>query len=66
MRKALWKMENERLMKDGEFLIGGNALTLITKGGNAGTCQTRDHLKKEEIAKKNPHLTSNISMYPDV
>jgi hypothetical protein len=54
IRKALWKKKNVEPMKDGEFLIGGNALTLITKGGNIGVYQTRDPTKKEERANKKP------------
>jgi hypothetical protein len=52
IRKALWKKKNVEPMKDGEFLIGGNALTLITKGGNVGVRQTRDPKKREEMENK--------------
>lgn len=41
-------------MKDGESLIGENALTLTTKGGNVGILQTGDRKQKEERANKYP------------
>jgi hypothetical protein len=43
--------------KDVEFFIGGNALTLTTKGGNVENRQTGDGKKKRRRSKKitTPH-----------
>jgi len=45
-------MKNIKPKKDREFLIGGNALTLTTKGGNVELFKTEDHKKPEKIAYK--------------
>ena len=47
-------------------MIGGITLTPTTQNSNVELCQIGGGEKTEEREIKKLHLTSNISMYPDV
>jgi hypothetical protein len=47
-------MKNDKTKKEGELFIDVNALTLTTKGGNAGMFKAEEQKRQEEIARKTP------------